>query len=126
MYGVVLWSDSQDHKAVIWCEDHGDLAYYRKAADDGPVRLDPGDWVEFEVVIDRHLRLAQDPRRVSDEMLPELVETLAGMRPQRRQPDPGGAAAREAAARGSAEIIPFAMTRRTSPFPSRHSMLRQA
>ena len=27
MLGVVLWSDVSDRKAVIWCEDQGDLAY---------------------------------------------------------------------------------------------------
>ena len=28
MLGVVLWSDSSENNAVIWCEDHGDLAYF--------------------------------------------------------------------------------------------------
>ncbi len=27
MMGVVLWSDQQVGKAVIWCEDQGKLAY---------------------------------------------------------------------------------------------------
>ncbi len=26
MYGVVLWLDKKAQKAVIWCEDHGDVA----------------------------------------------------------------------------------------------------
>lgn len=31
MLGVVLWADIDDRKAVIWCEDHGNLAYYTAA-----------------------------------------------------------------------------------------------
>ncbi len=27
MYGVILWSDQEAQRAVIWCEDHGKLAY---------------------------------------------------------------------------------------------------
>ncbi|AVW91310.1 hypothetical protein [Celeribacter baekdonensis] len=27
MDGIVLWSDPEAHTAVIWCSDHGDLAY---------------------------------------------------------------------------------------------------
>jgi len=27
MDGIVLWSDPGTHTAVIWCSDHGDLAY---------------------------------------------------------------------------------------------------
>ena len=28
MYGVILWSDQKAQRAVIWCEDHGKLAYF--------------------------------------------------------------------------------------------------
>lgn len=27
MFGIVLWSNPQKRKAVVWCSDHGDLAY---------------------------------------------------------------------------------------------------
>lgn len=27
MLGIIIWSDPEAHKAVIWCEDHGDLAF---------------------------------------------------------------------------------------------------
>lgn len=34
MYGVILWSDEITQKAVIWCEDHGRLAYFNPAVDE--------------------------------------------------------------------------------------------
>jgi hypothetical protein len=27
MYGVILWKDPAKGKAIIWCDDHGHLAY---------------------------------------------------------------------------------------------------
>ena len=33
MYGVVLWIDKNAQKAVIWCEDHGNLAYFNPQTD---------------------------------------------------------------------------------------------
>ena len=61
MYGVILWSDPDVRKAVIWCEDNGALAYYE--APDEPHKasqtfFDAGDYVEFEMSEDR------GPRRV--------------------------------------------------------------
>ena len=35
MFGVVLWADPVDRKAVIWCEDHGDLAYFKGSLHEG-------------------------------------------------------------------------------------------
>lgn len=60
MYGVVLWSDAFDQKAVIWCEDHGDLAYYAGGAQSahGGVSLDPGDLIEFDLDDHRDYRAA--------------------------------------------------------------------
>ena len=66
MLGVVLWSDNNENKAVIWCEDHGDLAYF-----DGTggliyegLPLDAGDLVSFEMEYARDLRLARNMRRI--------------------------------------------------------------
>ena len=33
MYGVILWSDQTAQRAVIWCEDHGKLAYFNRQTD---------------------------------------------------------------------------------------------
>lgn len=43
MLGLVLWSDSAAGRAVIWCEDHGDLAFYEAQGAAVPVRA--GDLV---------------------------------------------------------------------------------
>ncbi|QBF31464.1 hypothetical protein [Thalassococcus sp. S3] len=99
MLGVVLWSDPHEKKAVIWCEDHGDLAFYRGASDAKGTEciLDAGDLVEFEMTTERHLRLAHDPQLVSEGLYPGIAESLA---PQ--------SVPRKPAPRESAKIIPFA------------------
>lgn len=35
MFGVVLWSNGVSGKAVIWCEDQGDLAFMNMRDDLG-------------------------------------------------------------------------------------------
>ncbi|GAA6187332.1 hypothetical protein [Litorivita sp. NS0012-18] len=80
MFGVVLWSDTEDQKAVIWCEDHGDLAFYnagQKSCFDG-VSLDAGDLVQFEVDTAEATRIARNPRLVAEGQYPTLAADLAG------------------------------------------------
>lgn len=77
MFGVVLWSDTQEQKAVIWCEDHGDLAFYRETSGNGPVALDAGDWVQFDMTTERHLRFAHNPRLVAEGVYSGLAESLS-------------------------------------------------
>ena len=31
MMGVIIWSDAVARKAVVWCDDHGELAFLRPA-----------------------------------------------------------------------------------------------
>lgn len=81
MYGVVLWSASNDDKAVIWCEDHGELAYYRQTPQGEKVALDAGDWVQFDVTMERHMRYAHNPRLVAEGVFEDLVQSLAGRAP---------------------------------------------
>lgn len=88
MYGVVLWSDKTDKKAVIWCEDHGDLAFY-SAMDQAPCSkeamqsnifdgfsLDAGDLVQFEIREERHLRYAVSPTLIAEDEYPNLAQGL--------------------------------------------------
>ncbi len=78
MYGVVLWSDSEEKKAVIWCEDHGDLAFYNageNSAFDGP-SLDAGDLVHFQLSEGREMRFARNPRLVAEQQYPLLAQQL--------------------------------------------------
>ena len=47
MLGIVLWSSSDRRKAVVWCEDHGPLAYLTGSA----IRHPPDPWpAEGDVV----------------------------------------------------------------------------
>lgn len=108
MFGVVLWSDNHDNKAVIWCEDHGDLAYFnggtempRELPD-----LDPGDLVQFELSQDRNLRYARNPVRVVEGAYDGLTTSLASH---------GGSSAKQRPATqpdtSKASILPFPKTR---------------
>ncbi|MEP5385962.1 MAG: hypothetical protein ABJQ23_21405 [Shimia thalassica] len=114
MLGVVLWSDSLDNKAVIWCEDQGDLAYFNGGTDTPVdiVDLDAGDLVQFELQQERHLRYAKNPRRIEQGAYAHLPGDLqAATAPQ--QPDK--VAAPKAARLGTADIIPFARRDRKEP-----------
>lgn len=100
MYGVVLWSDTAEKKAVIWCEDQGDLAFYRHSEVEGNLLLDAGDYVQFELSMDRHFRYAHNPRVVGEGAYVGLAESL------RTTPEPAPRSAAE-----SAEIIPLDVLR---------------
>ena len=108
MFGVVLWSDTQDRKAVIWCEDHGDLAYYRSPDNGTDVSLDAGDWVQFEMTVERHLRFAHNPKLLSEGVYSDLAGALNSATPPPAQDAPAPVAQTH---RGSAEIIPFSALR---------------
>ena len=78
MFGVVLWSDQIRNRAVIWCEDHGDLAFFKGdgvSALEG-ANMDPGDLVQFDVCRERHMRLARNPRLVASDEYPTLARDL--------------------------------------------------
>ena len=77
MFGVVLWSDVGAGKAVIWCEDHGDLAFYRKTQEDEILALGAGDWIQFDMVRGPDLRLACNPRLISEGAYQNLDRQLA-------------------------------------------------
>ena len=117
MIGVVLWSDPRARKAVIWCEDHGDLAFYSDAKDpclDG-LSFVVGDLVEFDVETDRHLRYAYNPQLVKADVYRHLPDAL-----QRSTPPVSAQA--DSDGLKTAEIIPFQtlvasadMARQTQP-----------
>lgn len=78
MIGIVLWSDPSESKAVFWCEDQGDLAYYEGGdADDAP-SLHAGDMVQFEVSAKDSTRLAHAPRLLQEQAHPDLPGQLRG------------------------------------------------
>lgn len=78
MFGVVLWCDKTDSKAVIWCEDHGNLAFYtptQHSIHDG-MSLDPGDLIEFDMSEDKNLRYARNPEVVVQDHSRALADSL--------------------------------------------------
>lgn len=104
------------NRAVIWCEDHGDLAFFNGdgvSALDG-ADMDPGDLVHFEVREDRHMRLACNPRLVASDEYPTLARDLkkAGVEPAGLPPRQGGD--------GDAKIIAF------EPKPANDTPVRKA
>lgn len=101
MFGVVLWSDINERKAVIWCEDHGDLAFYKQPEHEEQLPLDAGDWVQFDLTMERQMRLAHNPRLVSEGVYPGLADALGDAGSQ------GAVQPKRPAERGSAEVIPF-------------------
>lgn len=91
MFGVILWTDSADHRAVIWCEDHGNLAYYtggEHSLHDG-IELDAGDLIQFDVKEDSDMRRARNLRRVDAGHAPSIVHELRSTSGTRVTPKAG-------------------------------------
>ena len=80
MYGVVLWTDASESKAVIWCEDHGNLAYYSEpeVTFDSGGALDAGDLIQFDLREEREYRRARNLRRIDKAHAPALPTRLSG------------------------------------------------
>lgn len=78
MIGVVLWSDPAEQKAVFWCEDQGDLAYYTSAPDeeDHQGLFYAGDMVQFDVSVERNYRKARNPRLIQESACTGLPSSL--------------------------------------------------
>lgn len=108
MYGVVLWSDSDRNCAVIWCEDHRNLAYFKNDPRAATTILDfgPGDLVEFEVREENDMRVAVKPNVVAQDHYPGLADELirAGGDPQSKTGSDLGLPGRE---RDASHVLPF-------------------
>jgi hypothetical protein len=86
MFGVVLWSDTNAQKAVIWCEDQGELAFYTpsdRSVHNAP-SLDAGDLVKFDVTVQKNMRKATNPQLLQQSHSPNLQTSL---RSSRTKPD---------------------------------------
>lgn len=104
MFGVVLWSDPHDRKAVFWCEDQGDLAYFEEDASQPACApfFNAGDMVQFEAVMEDRLRKAVNPLVVQQKACLGLPETLRSNGFGSAQPSPP-----DRASSGSAKILAF-------------------
>ena len=78
MYGVVLWSDPSVRKAVFWCEDHGDLAFYDGSGETASAEMgfEAGDLVQFALDELSDVRMAAEPRLVSEDEHPGLTQAM--------------------------------------------------
>lgn len=96
MIGLVLWSDSKEKKAVFWCEDHGDLAYYDGNSDarSDVTELNPGDMVDFEVRTDKSVRRAHSAKVVRSDVCRRIQDSvIASSKGELVPPGPADAAA---------------------------------
>ncbi|WP_164658580.1 hypothetical protein [Tropicibacter sp. Alg240-R139] len=107
MFGVVLWSDPTDHKAVIWCEDQGDLAFYRHKDETQNLSLEAGDWVQFDVEMQRQQRLACNPRLIQGGACRSLPDMLTAAREEMSAGLEQGANDRGTSNGQAANVIPF-------------------
>ena len=78
MLVVVLWSDAADRKAVIWCEDQGDLAYVNAPDEvlDTDDFFDAGDLVQFDMEMAHSMRYASNTRLVIEKARLSLADAL--------------------------------------------------
>ncbi len=78
MYGAVLWADRSANRALIWCEDHGELAFF-EGEPSGPTdasKFEEGDFVAFKIRDGRGMRLAFEVKMVTSEEYPRLAADL--------------------------------------------------
>lgn len=76
MFGVVLWSDRNDRKAVFWCEDQGDLAFFDGAIHECEGVFDAGDMVHFDVSLENKIRRASNAQLIEQQVCTELPQAL--------------------------------------------------
>lgn len=121
MCGVVLWANTDDRKAVVWCEDQGDLAFYTASAEAEPseVALDAGDLIEFELREEPQFRRVAKPTLLVQRHAPELAAQLGSCTDLPGAALPGAAPALAAAApeRHAANVVPFRRMRDWAPLP---------
>lgn len=109
MNGVVLWSCEESQRVIVWCEDHGQLAYARGAENfvRGGAFPGVGDLIAFDLRTVAGVRQCRAVRIVMRDSFPDIARTLKGAAagaPERRQPE----------RRRSAEVVPFARVAATA------------
>lgn len=83
MIGVVVWSSQDREKAVIWCDDHGALAYLSGADNLASPEKWPGagDLVSLETEMIGCLRHARKVSMLEENGCPTLPKRLKSERP---------------------------------------------
>lgn len=87
MLGIILWSNAVSRQAVIWCEDHGPLAYLAGRVGTAVTGAWPGEGslVEVETITEggvrRVIRLTPVGREIS--LAPRLLRECDEAEPER-------------------------------------------
>lgn len=105
--GVVIWSDTKRKLAVIWCRDHGRLAYAAGSEDllDGEDWPQRGDLVGFWLASIAGLRHCSDLHVIEHNWHPDLARILA------ETASSGVIQQDDSAPPASAEIVPIRQVR---------------
>jgi len=82
MNGVVLWSDVDRNKAVIWCEDQGELAFFAQKASFDVVDLHEGDLICFDLTVQHNKRMAENPQILEEAACMGLARSLKVAEPE--------------------------------------------
>ncbi len=118
MFGVILWSDPKNRRAVIWCEDHEELAFFRgDDAKDGcstapELSFEAGDLIRFDLRQEGQLRLACNLRMVEADGYPSLARDLVSASLQAAPPK-----SMQSGTKKTCKVIAFNPDRKT-PRPS--------
>jgi hypothetical protein len=83
MRGVVIWHCETTRRAVVWCDDSGDLAYAgdRSAWAVPAQKVAIGDYVAFDLRPLNSMRSCANMRLIEKGHAPELAGILNDMRP---------------------------------------------
>lgn len=78
MFGVVIYISPDRQRAIIWCEDHGPLAYVKadKTLRDTRQAIAVGDCVRFSARTDGDFRIGRELCPISLPPLSELPDLL--------------------------------------------------
>ncbi len=78
MDGIVIWSNPDTHKAVIWCSDHADLVYASGAdAMLGSFAMpEAGTMVSFKTRMANGVRICTHLAPLQRDVAPELAQAL--------------------------------------------------
>lgn len=133
MHGVVLWRNEDRSRAVIWCEDHSELAFFSAPPNGGgapPVRLETGDLVQFDLYQEAGLRMVRDPRVIGPCEYPGLAKDLIAAAKGRARDDIGclpeqGAPVDAEARQGASRVVEFAAHLQAQPQSPGGTMARE-
>ncbi|WP_407493172.1 hypothetical protein [Pseudooceanicola sp. MF1-13] len=124
MYGVVLWRCQGSKCAVIWCDDHGDLAFLNAETDLAGIvdNLEPGDLLRFDLRSGAEMREACNASRVTRDFAPDLAHMLDDqVSAARTDTAPEPSTAHKRAPARTARVVAFAKPAETEAFPKRRA-----